>query len=295
MCQSLKCDQSYLFDILIEENQLLGSVCSKEFMDQTELEESDINDSKVQLWGRITSLNLLCHQRRWRLPPPPPPGCRRRPACSSGIYVGHPELPAVPPSRLSPVWLLLSSPHWTAASSFYQTPGETSAQSTDAETSESLAQTSAGFWGPRLTLTGGIDSECDCLNWATVPPPLRRCPVMCHGGKCSSRLDSWEVQSVYSNFKKTHFQSLDFSRNKCEHSTFWLSIKGWKSQWLVTLLLTDAVVELSLDPHLPGSLPWIAHISLTCLCSVESGVVDAGRSCVRPVQSALCERCVTLA
>lgn len=49
MCQSLKCDQSYLFDILIEENQLLGSVCSKEFMDQTELEESDINDSKVQL------------------------------------------------------------------------------------------------------------------------------------------------------------------------------------------------------------------------------------------------------
>lgn len=49
MCPSLKCGQSYLFDILIEENQLLGSVCSKEFMDQTELEESDINDSKVQL------------------------------------------------------------------------------------------------------------------------------------------------------------------------------------------------------------------------------------------------------
>lgn len=39
---------SYLFHILIEENQLLGSVCSKELINQTELEASEINDLKIE-------------------------------------------------------------------------------------------------------------------------------------------------------------------------------------------------------------------------------------------------------
>lgn len=41
-------EKRYLFHILAEENQLLGTVRSKEIIDQTELEESDMIDPQAE-------------------------------------------------------------------------------------------------------------------------------------------------------------------------------------------------------------------------------------------------------
>lgn len=53
--QYILCEKSYLLHVLIEENQLLGSVHSKEIINETELEESDTNDPKIKPWLFLVS------------------------------------------------------------------------------------------------------------------------------------------------------------------------------------------------------------------------------------------------